>query len=71
MDKEQLERLFSMTQIASGLTMLYAFFEESIILEELPDELREDTELLYKSLEQLGEKFTAYINTALNNLVTD
>lgn len=69
MDKEQLERLFNLAQSASGLTMLYAFLEEGIILKELPDELREDTESLYKSLEQLGEKFMAYANTALNNLV--
>ncbi len=69
MDKKQLERLFSLSQIASGLTMLYAFLEVGVIFDELPDELRDDTESLYESLERLGEKFSAYANTAINNIV--
>lgn len=74
MDKKQrLERLFSLSQLASGLTMLYAFLEDGVVLDDLPDELREDTESLYKSLfkslEQLGEKFSAYADTAINDIM--
>lgn len=69
MDKEQLERLLSLSQITSGLIMLYAFLEEGVIFDELPDELRDDTKSLYESLERLGKKFSAYTNAAINNIV--
>ena len=69
MDKRQLGRLFNTSQIASALGMLYAFVEECIWFEDIPDELRGDTESLFESLKQLWEKYSAYANTALDNIV--
>lgn len=68
MNEEQVGKLFGLTTIYSALSMLYSFLDEVRPFSELPDELREDTENLYNSVEELCEKYQSFCTGKINSL---
>ena len=68
MNKEQATDLFSLTTIYSALGIVYSFLEEVSPFSQLPDELREDTENLYKAVEGLCEKYQEFCTDRINSL---
>lgn len=62
--KEQLNRLLSVTAVYSAFAQIYCIMEE-VPLEELPDELKEDSIKLFRSFEELIERYNNYIQNAI------
>ena len=62
--KEQLNRLLSVTAVYSAFAQIYCIMEE-VPMEELPDELKEDSIKLFRSFEDLIERYNNYIQNAV------
>lgn len=62
--KEQLNRLLSVTAVYSAFAQIYCIMEE-VPMEELPDELKEDSIKLFRSFEELIERYNNYIQNAV------
>lgn len=62
--KEQLNRLLSVTAVYSAFAQIYCIMEE-VPLEELPNELKEDSIKLFRSFEELIERYNNYIQNAV------
>lgn len=62
--KEQLNRLLSVTAVYSAFAQIYCIMEE-VPLEELPNELKEDSTKLFRSFEELIERYNNYIQNAI------
>lgn len=62
--KEQLNRLLSVTAVYSAFAQIYCIMEE-VPLEELPNELKEDSIKLFSSVEELIERYNNYIQNAV------
>ena len=62
--KEQLNRLLSVTAVYSAFAQIYCIMEE-VPMEELPDELKEDSIKLFRSFEELMERYNNYIQNAI------
>lgn len=62
--KEQLNRLLSVTAVYSAFAQIYCIMEE-VPLEELPNELKEDSIKLFRSFEELIERYNNYIQNAI------
>lgn len=62
--KEQLNRLLSVTAVYSAFAQIYCIMEE-VPMEELPDELKEDSIKLFRSFEELIERYNNYIQNAI------
>lgn len=62
--KEQLNRLLSVTAVYSSFAQIYCILEE-VTMEELPDELKEDSIKLFRSFEELLDQYNNYIQNAI------
>ena len=62
--KEQLNRLLSVTAVYSAFAQIYCIMEE-VPMEELPDELKEDSIKLFRSFEELLDRYNNYIQNAI------
>lgn len=62
--KEQLNRLLSVTAVYSSFAQIYCTMEE-VTMEELPDELKEDSIKLFRSFEELLDQYNNYIQNAI------
>ena len=62
--KKQLNRLLSVTAVYSSFAQIYCIMEE-VPMEELPDELKEDSIKLFRSFEELIERYNNYIQNAI------
>lgn len=62
--KEQLNRLLSVTAVYSSFAQIYCILEE-VPMEELPDELKEDSIKLFRSFEELLDQYNNYIQNAI------
>lgn len=62
--KEQLNRLLSVTVVYSAFAQIYCTMEE-VPMEELPDELKEDSIKLFRSFEELLDQYNNYIQNAI------
>ena len=62
--KEQLNRLLSVTAVYSAFAQIYCIMEE-VPMEELPDELKEDSIKLFRSFEELLDQYNNYIQNAV------
>lgn len=62
--KEQLNRLLSVTTVYSAFAQIYCIMEE-VPLEELPNELKEDSIKLFRSFEELLDQYNNYIQNAI------
>ena len=62
--KEQLNRLLSVTAVYSAFAQIYCIMEE-VPMEELPNELKEDSIKLFRSFEELIERYNNYIQNAI------
>lgn len=62
--KEQLNRLLSVTAVYSAFAQIH-FMMEEVPMEELPDELKEDSIKLFRSFEELMERYNNYIQNAI------
>ena len=62
--KEQLNRLLSVTVVYSAFAQIYCIMEE-VPMEELPDELKEDSIKLFRSFEELLDQYNNYIQNAI------
>lgn len=62
--KEQLNRLLSVTAVYSAFAQIYCIMEE-VPMEELPDELKEDSIKLFRSFEELMDQYNNYIQNAI------
>lgn len=62
--KEQLNRLLSVTAVYSAFAQIYSTMNECP-MEELPDELKEDSIKLFSSVEELIERYNNYIQNAI------
>ena len=62
--KEQLNRLLSVTAVYSAFAQIYCILEE-VPMEELPDELKEDSIKLFRSLEDLTERYNDYLKNTV------
>lgn len=62
--KEQLNRLLSVTAVYSAFSQIYCTMEE-VPMEELPDELKEDSIKLFRSFEELLDQYNNYIQNAI------
>ena len=62
--KEQLNRLLFVTMVYSSFVQIYSTLNESP-MEELPDELKEDSVKLFRSLEDLTERYNDYLKNAV------
>ena len=62
--KEQLNRLLSVTAVYSAFAQIYCIMEE-VPMEELPDELKEDSIKLFRSFEELLDQYNNYIQNAI------
>ena len=62
--KEQLNRLLSVTAVYSSFAQIYCIMEE-VPMEELPDELKEDSIKLFRSFEELLDQYNNYIQNAI------
>lgn len=62
--KEQLNRLLSVTAVYSAFAQIYCILEE-VPMEELPDELKEDSIKLFRSFEELLDQYNNYIQNAV------
>lgn len=62
--KEQLNRLLSVTAVYSAFVQIH-FMMEEVPMEELPDELKEDSIKLFRSFEELLDQYNNYIQNAV------
>ncbi len=62
--KEQLNRLLSVTAVYSAFAQIYFTLDETP-MEELPDELKEDSIKLFRSFEELIERYNGYLNNTV------
>ena len=62
--KEQLNRLLSVMVVYSAFAQIYCILEE-VPMEELPDELKEDSINLFRSFEALIDRYNNYIQNAI------
>lgn len=62
--KEQFNRLLFVTTVYSAFAQIYSTLDESP-LEELPDELKEDSIKLFRSFEDLLERYNDYLQHAV------
>ena len=62
--KEQLNCLLSVTAVYSSLVQIYSTMNECP-MEELPDELKEDSIKLFSSVEELIDRYNNYIQNAV------
>ena len=62
--KEQLNRLLFVTTVYSAFVQIDFMMEETP-LEELPDELKEDSIKLFRSFEELLDQYNNYIQNAI------
>ena len=62
--KERLNRLLSVTAVYSAFAQIYCIMEE-VPMEELPDELKEDSIKLFRSVEELLDQYNNYIQNAI------
>ena len=62
--KEQLNRLLSVTAVYSAFAQIYCILEE-VTMEELPEELKEDSIKLFRSFEELLDQYNNYIQNAI------
>ena len=62
--KEQLNRLLSVTAVYSAFAQIYCIMEE-VPMEELPNELKEDSIKLFRSFEELLDQYNNYIQNAI------
>lgn len=62
--KEQLNRLLFVTTVYSAFVQIYCTLDE-IPMEELPDELKEDSIKLFSSVEELIDRYNNYIQNAV------
>lgn len=62
--KEQLNRLLFVTTVYSAFVQIYCTMEE-VPMEELPDELKEDSIKLFRSFEELLDQYNNYIQNAI------
>lgn len=58
--KEQFNRLLFVTTVYSAFAQIYSTLDESP-LDELPDELKEDSIKLFRSFEDLLERYNDYL----------
>lgn len=58
--KEQLNRLLFVTTVYSAFAQIYSTLDESP-LEELPNELKEDSVKLFRAFEDLLERYNDYL----------
>lgn len=62
--KEQFHQLLFVTAVYSSLVQIYSTMNECL-MEELPDELKEDSIKLFSSVEELIERYNGYIQNAV------
>ena len=62
--KEQLNRLLFITTVYSAFVQIYFMMEETP-LEDLPDDLKEDSVKLFRSFEELMERYNDYLKNAV------
>lgn len=62
--KEQFHQLLFVTAVYSSLVQIYCTMEE-VPMEELPDELKEDSIKLFRSFEELLDQYNNYIQNAI------
>ena len=62
--KKQLNRLLSVTAVYSAFAQIYCTMEE-VPMEELPDELKEDSIKLFRSFEALIDRYNGYLKNAV------
>ena len=62
--KEQFHRLLFVSEVYSSLVQIYSTMNECP-MEELPDELKEDSIKLFRSFEELLDQYNNYIQNAI------
>lgn len=62
--KEQFHQLLFVTAVYSSLVQIYSTMNECP-MEELPDELKEDSIKLFSSVAELIERYNGYIQNAI------
>lgn len=62
--KEQFHRLLFVSAVYSSLVQIYSTMNECP-MEELPDELKEDSIKLFRSFEELIERYNNYLQNAI------
>lgn len=62
--KEQLNRLLFVTTVYSAFVQIHFMMEETP-LEDLPDDLKEDSVKLFRSFEELMERYNDYLKNAV------
>ena len=62
--KKQFNSLLSVTTVYSAFAQIYCIMEE-VPMEELPDELKEDSIKLFRSFEELLDRYNNYIQNAV------
>lgn len=62
--KEQLNRLLFITTVYSAFVQIDFMMEETP-LEDLPDDLKEDSVKLFRSFEELMERYNDYLKNAV------
>lgn len=62
--KEQFHRLLFVSAVYSSLVQIYSTMNECP-MEELPDELKEDSIKLFRSFEELIERYNNYLKNAV------
>lgn len=62
--KEQFHRLLFVSEVYSSLVQIYSTMNECP-MEELPNELKEDSIKLFRSFEELIERYNNYIQNAV------
>lgn len=58
--KEQFHRLLFVTAVYSSLVQIYCTLDE-VPMDNLPDELKEDSIKLFRSFEELMERYNDYL----------
>ena len=62
--KEQFNRLLFVTTVYSAFAQIYCTLEETP-LDDLPDELKEDSIKLFRSFEELLDQYNNYLKNAV------
>ena len=62
--KEQFNRLLFVTTVYSAFAQIYCTLEETP-LDDLPDELKEDSIKLFRSVEELLDQYNNYLKNAV------
>ena len=62
--KEQFNRLLFVTTVYSAFAQIYCTLEETP-LDDLPDEVKEDSIKLFRSVEELLDQYNNYIQNAI------